>query len=526
METDNVRGYFSSISLRLGSEPPNVAVFVDVENMLGFLKRGGGKMLLAQASELGIVAIRRAYGDFSNPTVSARQEELQRHGFDMVHTLHPAKAKSNSADICMTIDVMEYVCRTAALRWVVLATGDSDFSPLFRKLRELGMGVVGVGPSSVLSDSVTLSCHAYLLTDSNRGLKPLCCSGGGGICKRNDGGSRQQNGSCTRCSLGKQWPPQAIPRAACSAHGGHPPPVPFRGCPLPPVMGGVKLGKEGASLPRKASSEGATPQWSPQSTPWPTSPLDPPQLSSCQGPLSVVRPSQKLYGHLLAWAGARWANQARDWGEGLTELMLIDALLCLSACSGGGSAHTQAVATLAGAAAATAGDGKRGTTEDGGRGEEGMSCATGQHGLEREQACRVVWLLRRCGFLPRYAGGSEAMGGIGGGDGEFGQWRVLLPANIDILRRRRDGVVLTELLRRCQEAGVNFDPMPALPLLWSARSRGGGMGVLGDPGVALEWVANLVRDVADACTLSSPQLAFDSRPPPLPSPQPLPCFKP
>lgn len=46
-----------------------------------------------------MVSIRRAFGDFSNPTVASRQVELQRHGFDLVHTLHPAKGKSNSADI-------------------------------------------------------------------------------------------------------------------------------------------------------------------------------------------------------------------------------------------------------------------------------------------------------------------------------------------------------------------------------------------------------------------------------------------
>ncbi len=90
------------------------------KNVLGWLKRGGCTELLARAKELGVVSIRRAFGDFSNPTVASRQVELQRHGFDLVHTLHPAKGKSNSADISMTIDVMES-CRCVAekmhLRW-------------------------------------------------------------------------------------------------------------------------------------------------------------------------------------------------------------------------------------------------------------------------------------------------------------------------------------------------------------------------------------------------------------------------
>ena len=80
---------------------------LSLQNVLGWLKRGGCTELLARARELGVVSIRRAFGDFSNPTVASRQVELQRHGFDLVHTLHPAKGKSNSADISMTIDVME-----------------------------------------------------------------------------------------------------------------------------------------------------------------------------------------------------------------------------------------------------------------------------------------------------------------------------------------------------------------------------------------------------------------------------------
>ena len=69
------------------------------QNVLGWLKRGGCRQLLERAEELGVVSIRRAFGDFSNRSVASRQVELQRHGFDLVHTLHPAKLKSNSADI-------------------------------------------------------------------------------------------------------------------------------------------------------------------------------------------------------------------------------------------------------------------------------------------------------------------------------------------------------------------------------------------------------------------------------------------
>jgi uncharacterized protein (TIGR00288 family) len=141
-----------------------VAIFLDVENLSGWLKADGGEVLLERANELGRVVVRRAYGDFNVPSVSTRQAELNLLGFEFVHVYHPAKGK-NSADIQIVVDVMEYLARIPDLEWVVLATGDSDFSPLFRRLRELGKSVVGVGPRSALSEAVKKSCNRFIYID-------------------------------------------------------------------------------------------------------------------------------------------------------------------------------------------------------------------------------------------------------------------------------------------------------------------------------------------------------------------------
>lgn len=138
-----------------------VAIFLDVENLSGWLKADGGDILLERANELGRVVVRRAYGDFSIQSVSVRQPELNLLGFELVHAYHPVKGK-NSADIQIVVDVMEYLARIPDLEWFVLATGDSDFSPLFRRLRELGKSVVGVGPRSALSEAVKKSCNRFI----------------------------------------------------------------------------------------------------------------------------------------------------------------------------------------------------------------------------------------------------------------------------------------------------------------------------------------------------------------------------
>jgi uncharacterized protein (TIGR00288 family) len=141
-----------------------VAIFLDVENLSGWLKADGGEALLERANELGRVVVRRAYGDFSIASVSVRQPELNLLGFEFVHVYHPVKGK-NSDDIQIVVDVMEYLARIPDLEWVVLATGDSDFSPLFRRLRELGKSVVGVGPRSALSEAVKKSCNRFIYID-------------------------------------------------------------------------------------------------------------------------------------------------------------------------------------------------------------------------------------------------------------------------------------------------------------------------------------------------------------------------
>lgn len=142
-----------------------VGIFLDIENLAGWLKLDGGETLLDRASELGSVVVRRAYGDFSLASVSKRQSELNSLGFEFVHVYHPVKGK-NSADIQIVVDVMEYLTRVPDLQWFVLATGDADFSPLFRRLKELGKSVVGIGPKSKLSEVVKKSCNRFIYTDT------------------------------------------------------------------------------------------------------------------------------------------------------------------------------------------------------------------------------------------------------------------------------------------------------------------------------------------------------------------------
>ena len=147
-------------------DQPVIAIFIDVDNLTQWVKEGGVDTLMSTlAKSPEDVRVRKAYGVWSGAHLHHLQEPLNALGFDLVHSYHPVSGK-NSADIQMTIDAMEVALTRDDIDKIVLATGDSDFSPLFRRLRNMGKTVVGVGSHSVLSETVKSSCSEFIFTDT------------------------------------------------------------------------------------------------------------------------------------------------------------------------------------------------------------------------------------------------------------------------------------------------------------------------------------------------------------------------
>ena len=151
-------------------EKPKVGIFLDAENLRQFIKADGGRRLIEYAEEFGSPVLRKAYGDWSLPSLNAHQFSLVQNGFQLIHTPHPIP-KKNSADIAMAVDVMDTWHRMDDLDCFILATGDSDFSQLFWHLRQAGRRVVGVGPRSVLSDIVGSSTDRFIYTDADQAVE-------------------------------------------------------------------------------------------------------------------------------------------------------------------------------------------------------------------------------------------------------------------------------------------------------------------------------------------------------------------
>lgn len=130
-----------------------VALLVDLENVAGMDLQW---MFQVAASE-GRVVVRRAYGN--GELIKKMKAELQDLAFDSVSLFSVTRAGKNAADIYLTIDAMDLL-HQGIVSVFVLATADTDFARLARRLREGGNRVVGVGTEQA-GAALVQSCDRF-----------------------------------------------------------------------------------------------------------------------------------------------------------------------------------------------------------------------------------------------------------------------------------------------------------------------------------------------------------------------------
>lgn len=141
------------------------AIFVDVENMLHWVKRKGPEELLLKLSGDSSSIVRKAYACWTKQGLDTHQKYLTEQGYDLEHHFHPVKGK-NSADIHMTVDIMKYAYTRPDIQHFVLVSQDADFTTVFRTLRDLGKWVTAVTYPSTLLQTVHRSCHQVITASS------------------------------------------------------------------------------------------------------------------------------------------------------------------------------------------------------------------------------------------------------------------------------------------------------------------------------------------------------------------------
>lgn len=156
-------------------EEERIALFVDFENLaIGAREALGGmefdfEPISNALAERGRVVSRRAYADWS--MFSDARQPLTRSHVELIEIPQRMGAtRKNAADIKMAVDAIELAFERGYVTTFVICTGDSDFTPLVHKLRELNKKVIGVGVKASTSNMLPPACDEFLFYDNLEGV--------------------------------------------------------------------------------------------------------------------------------------------------------------------------------------------------------------------------------------------------------------------------------------------------------------------------------------------------------------------
>ncbi len=159
----------------MAAEEERIALFLDYENLaIGARDNLGGlafdlKPIADALAERGRVVVRRAYGDWSAFDEDRRM--LTRNHVELIEIpQRMGVVRKNAADIKMAVDALELAFEREYLTTFVIGTGDSDFTPLVHKLRELNRRVIGVGIKDSTSALLPPACDEFLFYERLEGV--------------------------------------------------------------------------------------------------------------------------------------------------------------------------------------------------------------------------------------------------------------------------------------------------------------------------------------------------------------------
>ncbi len=149
----------------MADEEDRIALFIDFENLaIGARERGGELdmgVVVDALAERGRVVVRRAYADWN--LFSDYRQNLVAQRIELIEVpQRTGVVRKNAADIKLAVDALELALQREFITSFVIASGDSDFTPLVLKLRELNKKVIGVGVEGSTSELLPGACDEFL----------------------------------------------------------------------------------------------------------------------------------------------------------------------------------------------------------------------------------------------------------------------------------------------------------------------------------------------------------------------------
>ena len=151
--------------MAMAADDERIALFLDFENLaLGARDRGERldmSVVMEALSERGRVVVRRAYADWN--LFSEHRAGLVGERIEMIEVpQRTGMVRKNAADIKLAVDALELAFQREFITTFVIGSGDSDFTPLVLKLRELNKKVIGVGVEGSTSELLPGACDEFL----------------------------------------------------------------------------------------------------------------------------------------------------------------------------------------------------------------------------------------------------------------------------------------------------------------------------------------------------------------------------
>ncbi|MBS7777031.1 NYN domain-containing protein [Acidovorax sp. CCYZU-2555] len=143
----------------LAESPLRIALLIDADNA------PAEKLdeILTELSTLGVINIRRAYGNWTKPALQGWQARLLEFALRPMQQFDYSKRK-NATDMAMTVDAMELLYTEQPDAFGIVSS-DADFTPLVMHLRAKGAAVYGFGAQQTPLPFVN-ACSRFLYLEA------------------------------------------------------------------------------------------------------------------------------------------------------------------------------------------------------------------------------------------------------------------------------------------------------------------------------------------------------------------------
>jgi uncharacterized protein (TIGR00288 family) len=155
------------------SSEDRLALYIDHENVAIGARDIGYKFelapLLDALAERGRLIVRKSYADWN--LFREDRRGMVDGNVELIEIPQRSDSvRKNAADIQMAVDAMELALTRDFVSTFVIVSGDSDFTPLVSKLRELNKRVIGVGLKGSTSAMLPPACDEFIFYDRLDGV--------------------------------------------------------------------------------------------------------------------------------------------------------------------------------------------------------------------------------------------------------------------------------------------------------------------------------------------------------------------